>query len=72
MQIDKKYIATSFGHDTWFKVRLANHKYSFSTLAESPTPAHVQQRRLRAVRRLQNLNPSEVRNIQADELRQGW
>jgi len=48
------------------------HTICISTLAESRTLADAQQRRPRAVRRLQNLNPSEVRSIQADDLRQGW
>src|ERR1043166_10340452 len=48
------------------------HTICISTWAESRTPAYVQQRRPRAVRRLQNSNPSEVRSIQADDLRQGW
>jgi len=41
-----------------------------SILVESQT-ALVQQRPPRAARRLQNLNPIEVRSIQADDLRQG-
>ena len=48
------------------------HTICISTLAESRTLAYAQQRRPRAVRRLQNLNPSEVRSIQADDYRQGW
>src|ERR1043166_4492255 len=48
------------------------HTICISTLAESRPLAYAQQRWPRALRWLQNLNPSEVRSIQADDLRQGW